>query len=56
MTILPDDRYLSVWQRMQARLQTLIDDFKDFCADDIVRLPDWWKPKQVERNSKGSDG
>jgi hypothetical protein len=56
MTILPDDRYLSGWQRAKGRLQALIDNIKDFCADDIVRLPDWWKPKQVERSGRGSDG
>jgi hypothetical protein len=55
MTILPDDRYLSVWQRAKGRLQALIRDFKDLCADDIVRLPDGWKPKQVERGGR-SDG
>lgn len=56
MTILPDDRYLSTWQRAKARLQSLIDDLRDLCADDIVRLPGGWKPKQVERGGRGSDG
>jgi hypothetical protein len=56
MTILPDDRYLSVWQRAKARLQALIGDFRDFCAGDIVRLPDAWKPKQVERSGRRTDG
>jgi hypothetical protein len=56
MTILPNDRHLSISQRAKARLQALIDDIKDFCTDDIVRLPDWWKPKQVERSGRGSDG
>ena len=51
MTILPDDRHLSGWQRAKARLQTLIDDIKDLCAKDIVRLPDWWSPDQLERGS-----
>ena len=56
MTILPDDRYLSGWQRAKARLRSLIEDFKFFNGGDIVRLPDGWKPKQVERGAKGSDG
>lgn len=56
MTILPHHGHLSKWQRAKARLQTLIDDFKYFYADDIVRLPDQWKPKQVERRGRGSDG
>jgi hypothetical protein len=56
MTILPDDRYLSTWQRAKARLQGLIRDFKGFCADDIARLPDGWKPKQAEKGGRGSDG
>jgi hypothetical protein len=56
MTILPDDRYLSVWQRAKARLRTLIEDFKYFYGGDIVRLPDGWKPKQAERSVRGSDG
>jgi len=55
MTILPDDRYLSVWQRAKARLRTLIEDFKYLCRDDIVRLPDAWKPKQAERSGRGAD-
>jgi hypothetical protein len=56
MTILPDDRYLSVWQRAKARLLTLINGFTGWwCMDDNVRLPDWWKPDQVERGG-GSDG
>jgi hypothetical protein len=56
MTILPDDRYLSGWQRAKGRLQALIDHSKDWCTDDNVRLPDWWKPKQAERSGKGLDG
>jgi hypothetical protein len=56
MTILPDDRYLSIWQRAIGRLHALIDTLTDWRTDDHVRLPDWWKPKQVERSGRGSDG
>lgn len=49
MTILPYDRHLSRWQRAKARAQALMADFKNWCADGNVRLPDWWNPKQLER-------
>jgi hypothetical protein len=49
MTILPHDRDLSIWQRAIARLRGLIDDFKNWCADGNVRLPDSWRPDQLER-------
>ena len=56
MTILPHDRHLSTWQRAIARLQAIIDAVRDWRNDDDVCLPDWWKPKQVERSGRGSDG
>jgi hypothetical protein len=48
MTILPYDRYFSRWQRAKARSQALMDDFKNWCADGNVRLPDGWNPNQLE--------
>jgi hypothetical protein len=56
MTILPHDRHLSIWQRAIARLHARIHAFRDWCRDDNVRLPDCWKPKQIERTGRGSDG
>jgi len=56
MTLLPHDRHFSICQRAMARLLALIDDFRDRCVDDAVWLPDWWKPKQIERSGRGSDG
>jgi hypothetical protein len=55
MTILPHDRHLPTWQRAIARLQALIDAFRDWRTHDDVCLPDWWKPKQVERSGEGQD-
>jgi hypothetical protein len=49
MTILPDDRYFSRWQRAKARSQVLMDDFKNWCADGNARLPDGWNPNRLER-------
>ena len=56
MTILPHDRNLSIWQRSIARLEALIDAVRGWLNNDDVCLPDWWKPKQVERIGRGSDG
>jgi hypothetical protein len=56
MTILPHDRHLSNWQRAIARLQALIDALKQSCTDDHMLLPDWWKPNQIERSGRASDG
>lgn len=48
MTILPDDRYLSRWQRAKARFEALMADFKNWRAGN-ARMSDRWKPKQLER-------
>jgi hypothetical protein len=39
-----------------ARLQDLIDAVRDWRTDGNVRLPDWWKPKQIEGSGRASDG
>ena len=49
MTILPYDSHLSRWQRAKARSQTLMDDFKNWCAEGNARLPDSWNPDQLEK-------
>jgi len=49
MTILPYEGYFSRWQRAKARSQTLMDDFKNWCADGNARLPDGWNPNRLER-------
>jgi hypothetical protein len=55
MTILPHDRHLSNWQRAIAGLRALILKFlKNWRTKDC--LPDWWKPKQLERSGRISDG
>jgi hypothetical protein len=50
MTILPDDRYLSRWQRAKARAHALVADFKSWCANGNATMPEWWSPEKFERD------
>ena len=48
MTILPYDKYFSRWQRARARSQSLMQDFKSWCADGNARLPESWSPDRLQ--------